>query len=95
MAAAIGIALIAVFASIRYAADLHHEGMVALEASIDASQARDDAEELMGFMLEDLFSGLKPLGRLDLLKQVSEKALDYYGPESAQAKPPRDCIAVR
>jgi len=85
MAAIIVGALMVVSASIRYAVDLHRERMVALQASIEAAQARGDAEELMGFMVEDLFSNLKLLGRLDLLKQVSEKALDYYGPESTEA----------
>lgn len=36
------------------------------------------AEDLMSFMLTDLFEGLKPIGRLDLLDKVVRKALDHF-----------------
>ncbi len=34
----------------------------------------------MTFILQDLHDGLVPLGRLDLLEQVAQQALDYYKP---------------
>lgn len=43
-----------------------------------AESARADAESLVGFMLRDLFNGLEPLGRLDLLDAVAEEADGYY-----------------
>ena len=43
-----------------------------------ALEAKHEAEELLDFMLEDLYQGLEPVGRLDLLEQVAGRALDYY-----------------
>ncbi len=43
-----------------------------------ASAAREDAEGLVGFMLRDLFSRLKPLGRLDVLDEVAKETVAYY-----------------
>lgn len=43
-----------------------------------AQAAREDAEDLVAFMLEDLFGRLKPLGRLDVLDQVATKVASYY-----------------
>ncbi len=67
--------------SAKYAWDLNRERTAALEAQSQALTAREDAEELMTFMLQDLYDGLVPLGRLDLLEQVSRQALEYYKPE--------------
>ena len=67
--------------SAKYAWDLNRERTAALEAQSQALIAREDAEELMTFMLQDLYDGLVPLGRLDLLEQVSQQALEYYKPE--------------
>lgn len=72
--------LIVVGGSAKYAWDLNRERSAAIEARSDAVSAREDAEELMTFMLQDLYDGLVPLGRLDLLEQVSQKTLEYYRP---------------
>jgi serine/threonine protein kinase len=40
------------------------------------------AEDLMSFMLTDLYDGLKPIGRLDLLDKVVRKAIDYHDSSS-------------
>jgi len=76
--------LIAVSGATKYVVDLGRERNAALAARTEALAAREDAEELMGFILEDLFVGLKPLGRLDLLDQVANQALDYYRPENLE-----------
>jgi tetratricopeptide (TPR) repeat protein/tRNA A-37 threonylcarbamoyl transferase component Bud32 len=68
--------------SLKYVVDLNRERALALEAEADALAARDDAEELMGFILQDLYGGLQPLGRLDLLAEVAGQALDYYTSEN-------------
>ncbi len=43
-----------------------------------AVASRSDAEDLTTFMLGDLADKLKPLGKLDLLRDVSSKAAAYY-----------------
>jgi tetratricopeptide (TPR) repeat protein len=48
-----------------------------------AQQSRGDAEELLGFMLGDLRKKLQPLGRLDLLDDVAQKAVAYYDRRAA------------
>ncbi len=75
--------------SAKYAWDLNRERTAALEARSQALAAREDAEELMTFMLQDLYDGLVPLGRLDLLEQVSQQALEYYKPEREGIDPHR------
>lgn len=42
-----------------------------------AEQARSGAEDLLGFMIGDLSDRLKPVGRLDVLDAVAEKAGAY------------------
>lgn len=42
-----------------------------------AEQRRDDAEQLIQFMLGDFADKLRPIGRLDLLDSVSTEALRY------------------
>jgi len=43
-----------------------------------AENERERAEDLAGFMLNDLYTGLESLGRLDLLGTVARKSDDYY-----------------
>jgi serine/threonine protein kinase len=43
-----------------------------------ADAARQQAEGLVGFMIQDLQPALKDYGRLSLLKQVDEKTVSYY-----------------
>ncbi len=52
-------------------------GLSAKAASDDAENRRAQAEDLMGFMLGDFVEKLRPLGRLDLLDNVSARALAY------------------
>lgn len=70
-AVAIGVALIILGVSAKYTFDLRRERQAAIAA-------RDQAEDLVAFMLEDLSSELEPIGKLDLLGQVAHKALDYF-----------------
>jgi serine/threonine-protein kinase len=62
---------IAAFAGIKYAVDLGNERSQAIAA-------RNDAEDLLTFMLGDLRDGLAPVGRLDVLDSVGDKALEYF-----------------
>ena len=52
--------------------------VVAIQARDEARDQRREAEGLIGFMLGDLRERLEPLGRLDLLDAVGERALAYY-----------------
>jgi hypothetical protein len=48
----------------------------AAEAMANAS--RTQAESLLTFLMDDFFQELEPLGRLDIVQQLSQRALDYY-----------------
>ncbi|MEM7352839.1 MAG: serine/threonine-protein kinase, partial [Acidobacteriota bacterium] len=65
------VALIVLFGAIKYTVDLRRERQLAIEA-----QAR--AETLIDFMVDDLYRGLEPLGRLDLLEAAADAASGYY-----------------
>ncbi|MBI5155495.1 serine/threonine protein kinase, partial [Candidatus Poribacteria bacterium] len=43
-----------------------------------ATAARAQAEEVLGFLVSDLYEALKAIGKLDLLDQVAEQTRDYY-----------------
>lgn len=47
-------------------------------ASNEAQQRKQQAEELLSFMVGDLRSSLQPIGRLDLLEGIGEQAQDYF-----------------
>ena len=44
----------------------------------EANKRREQAEDLLSFMVVDLRESLTPIGRLDLLEQVGEKAMSYF-----------------
>ena len=69
VAAVVGIVLL--LGAVKYTVDLRHERQLALEA-----QTR--AETLIDFMVDDLYHGLEPLGRLDLLESAADAASGYY-----------------
>lgn len=64
-------------------------GVVAAGANHRAQLRRTEAEGLMGYMLGDFADKVRPLGRLDLLNDISTKALQYLadspGGASSQA----------
>jgi eukaryotic-like serine/threonine-protein kinase len=51
---------------------------VAVREGREAQRQRDQAEGLIEFMLGDLRKKLEPVGRLDVLDAVGDKALGYY-----------------
>ena len=53
--------------------------VIAQEQRMLAETRRDEAEGLIEFMLGDLRQELEPVGRLDLLTNVADRALEYYG----------------
>ena len=48
----------------------------------DALRNRDQAEDLIGFMLGDFREQLEPLGKLELLKNVGDKAMAYFSSQT-------------
>jgi len=63
---------------LKYTFDLRRERTLAVEARKEADLRRGQAEDLIGFMLGDLRKKLEPVGRLDVLDDVGDKALDYF-----------------
>jgi serine/threonine protein kinase len=59
------------FGGLRYTVDLQNE-------RDRAEAARAEAENLAQFMLQDLYSGLASVNRLDLLEPVAEKSIEYF-----------------
>lgn len=59
--------------------------VVALQARDEAREQRAEAEGLIGFMLGDLRGKLEPLGKLDVLDSVGERALRYYSGQDKKA----------
>ncbi|HMN97050.1 MAG TPA: serine/threonine-protein kinase [Phycisphaerales bacterium] len=55
----------------KYTFDLESERAVAIAA-------QREAEDLIGFMAEELRAQLAPVGRLDVLGAVAERIIDYY-----------------
>ncbi|MEP6391054.1 MAG: toll/interleukin-1 receptor domain-containing protein [Halioglobus sp.] len=52
--------------------------IAAITARDEANQRQSQAEELLGYLVGDLRSSLRPMGRLDLLEGVAQRALDYF-----------------
>jgi tetratricopeptide (TPR) repeat protein len=50
----------------------------AMIARNEAEQRREQAEDLLSFMVGDLYERLEPIGRLDVLDDVGVSAMDYY-----------------
>jgi tRNA A-37 threonylcarbamoyl transferase component Bud32/tetratricopeptide (TPR) repeat protein len=80
-----GVAAAAVLGAVKYTVDLARERTIAVQAREDADRRREQAEDLIGFMLGDLRTRLQQVGRLDLLDAVGTKAMDYFATVPAQA----------
>ena len=74
---AAGVAGMMLFGGWRYTVDLDRERSIALAAQAEAIEQRAKAEDLIGFMLGDLRKKLEPIGRLEVLDEVGERALTY------------------
>jgi len=51
----------------------------ASQADVAAQQARTDAEQLVGFLIEDFYAELEPTGRVETMAKLAQRAVDYYG----------------
>jgi len=59
----------------------------AVEARNEAERARGEAEGLVEYMIKDLKFKLEPVGRLDLLEGIGDKAVEYYDAQDIKALP--------
>jgi hypothetical protein len=50
----------------------------AVAADVQTQQARADAEELVGFLIEDFYEELEPTGRLETMGKLAHMAVSYY-----------------
>lgn len=80
------LALVFLAGILKYTFDLRRERAAALAAERravvaqrEAATRRGQSEDLMNFMLGDLRKKLEPLGKLDLLDDVGERALAHAG----------------
>jgi Novel STAND NTPase 1 len=48
------------------------------QADLAAQQARSDAEQLVGFLMEDFYAELEPTGRVETMGKLAQKAVEYY-----------------
>jgi len=70
--------LVLAVGGLKYTFDLGRERTIAVEARQEADLRRGQAEDLIGFMLGDLREKLEPVGRLDILDDVGDQALEYF-----------------
>jgi len=84
------ITIIIMLSGWKYTTDLQQERNRAIAA-------RADAENLVSFMLDDLYLGLRELGKIDLLDSVANQALSYYNnlsPELMQELQGKPAVAM-
>lgn len=62
----------------KYTYDLKIQRDFALQQKEQAESARSDAEDLVSFMMNDLYRELKKVGRLKALNQTANEVLNYY-----------------
>jgi hypothetical protein len=62
--------------------------LVALNARMEAERQRGEAEGLVEFMLTDLRTKLRGVGRLDVMAAVNRRALAYYSDQDLARLPP-------
>lgn len=59
---------------------------LAISARNEAARQRAEAEGLVEYMLTDLRTRLKGVGRLDVMESVNERAKEYYGNDSIKGR---------
>jgi len=69
--------------------------VLAIDARREAERQRGQAEGLVEFMLTDLRTKLKGVGRIDVLASVNRRALDYYARQPSLDALPADSLERR
>ncbi|MGE3489800.1 MAG: protein kinase [Vicinamibacterales bacterium] len=70
--------MLALAGAAKYTWDLSRERAAAVAARDEADRRREQAENLIGFMVGDLRTRLTAVGRLEILDEVGQKALEYF-----------------
>lgn len=68
---------------------------LAIKARNDAQRQRAEAEGLVEYMLTDLRTRLKGVGRTDVMRAVNGRAMDYYRRQGALSALPADSLERR
>ena len=87
------IVLLGLIGAWRYTVDLRRERSAALAARSAEQQKRAQAEDLVNFFVNDLRTKLEPVGRLDVLDDVAEKALQYVNASNPDQSSVQQLIA--
>lgn len=61
--------------------------LTAVQARTAADESREQAEELVEFMITDMKAQLEPVGRLEILDSVGEEAVKYYDAQDIKKLP--------
>src|SRR5205085_5000642 len=69
--------------------------VIAISARREAEHQRAEAEGLIEFMLTDLGSRLRGVGRLEVMEAVNSRALGYYANQGDPADLPPDSLQRR
>jgi|GEM_PF-1159350 len=64
--------LLALFFTLKYTQDTHHLQQLTIAE-------KNATDELMNFMLDDMYENLERIGRIDVLKEVAEKSVAHLG----------------
>jgi serine/threonine-protein kinase len=87
------VALVALLGGWRYMVDLKTERGIAIAARAEAERRRAQAEDLINFMVGDMRKKLEPVGRLDVLDDAAEKAMQYLGSSKPESLSTEELIA--
>ena len=68
---------------------------IALQARNEARFQRDEADGLVAYMMTDLRTQLKGVGRYELMEDVNERALSYYSRQGDLSNLPPDSLEQR
>ncbi len=61
--------------------------LTAIDARNDAQDSRAQAEGLVEYMITDLKDKLEPVGRLDILDSIGDRAVDFYETQNIKTLP--------
>ena len=67
----------------------------AIQSRNEAQRQQAEAEGLVEYMLTDLRTELKGVGRLDVMTKVNERAMDYYDDQADLSKMPAESLERR
>lgn len=70
-----------------FSATMGTTALIAVDARNQAETNRSQAEDLVEYMITDLKDKLEPVGRLDLLDGIGDRAVEYYDAQDIQNLP--------